>query len=92
MASQRRGHSVAVGWGASPYPCAEEFRSDRLGPEIQTKARCARTADRPPLSIVELVVIAPRRHRGRTLQELRRLIARFARSRALGGIAADFGL
>ena len=43
-------------------------------------------------SFVEIVVIAPRRHRGRTLQELRRVMARFARSRALGRIAADLGL
>src|SRR6267154_1019351 len=47
---------------------------------------------RRPLSIVEIVVTAPRRHAGRTLQELRRVRTRFARSRALGRIAADFGL
>jgi hypothetical protein len=44
------------------------------------------------LSIVEIVVIAPRRHRGRTLQRLRRVIARFARGRALGRIATNLGL
>ena len=46
----------------------------------------------PALSIVEAVVIALRHRRGRTLHELRRVMARFARSRALGGIAADLGL
>jgi hypothetical protein len=49
-------------------------------------------ADGPTLSIVEIVVIAPRRRRGRTLQELRGVMARFARGRALGRIAADLGL
>jgi hypothetical protein len=52
------------------------------------------TADKASsaLSIVKVVVIAPRRHRSRTLQELRRVMTRFARSRALGRIAADLGL
>ena len=50
-------------------------------------------ADGPTLSIVEIVVIAPRRHRGgRALQELRRVITRFTRGRALGRIAAYLGL
>src|SRR5580700_3826186 len=42
--------------------------------------------------VVEVVAIAPRRHRGRALQELRSVMARFARSRPLGRIAAQFGL
>ena len=50
------------------------------------------TAGRPVPSILEIVVITPRRHRRRTLQELRRVIARFARRRALGRIAGDLGL
>src|SRR5882762_2083877 len=41
---------------------------------------------------VEIVVIVPRRRRGRALQELLGVIARFARSWALGRIAADLGL
>jgi hypothetical protein len=45
--------------------------------------------DGPTLSIVEVV---RRRHGGRTLQELRGAMTRFARSRALGRIAADLGL
>ena len=44
------------------------------------------------LSIVEIVVIVPRRRRGRALEELWGVIARFARSWALGRIAADLGL
>src|ERR1700743_968635 len=40
------------------------------------------------LSLGEIVVIGPRRHGGRALQELRRVMTRFARGRALGGIAA----
>src|ERR1700692_1496070 len=44
------------------------------------------------LSIVEIVVIAPRRHGGRALQELRRVMTRLARSRTLGWVAAELGL
>src|SRR3984885_9472610 len=44
------------------------------------------------VSIVEIVVIAPRRHGGRALQELRRVMTRLARGRTLGWIAADLGL
>src|SRR6185437_1992753 len=43
-------------------------------------------------SIVKIVVAAPRRHRGRTVQELRGVMARLARRRTLGGIAAKLGL
>src|SRR5690349_19368983 len=49
-----------------------------------------------PVSLLE-VVIAPRRHRGRALQELRRVMARLtiaavARSGAFGRVAAELGL
>src|SRR6202166_651544 len=44
------------------------------------------------LSIVEIFVIAPRRHGGRALQELGRVMARLARGRTLGWIAAELGL
>jgi hypothetical protein len=43
-------------------------------------------------SIVEIFVIAPWRHRGRALQELRRVMAWLARRRTLGWIAAELGL
>src|ERR1700722_7261661 len=43
-------------------------------------------------SVVEFVVIAPRRHRGGALQELRRVVARLARGRTLGRVAAELGL
>src|SRR5665213_3521312 len=43
-------------------------------------------------SIVEIVVIAPRRHRGGPPQELRRVVTRLARGRALGGVAAELRL
>jgi hypothetical protein len=36
--------------------------------------------------------IVPRRRRGRALQDSRREMVRFARSRTLGRIAADLGL
>ena len=45
-----------------------------------------------PLSIVEILVVAPRRHRSRALREFRRVITRLTRSRALGRIAAYLGL
>src|SRR5580704_5437634 len=44
------------------------------------------------VSLVEIVVIAPRRHRGGALQELRRVVARLARGRTLGRITAELGL
>ena len=44
------------------------------------------------LLILETVVITSRRYRGRTLNELRRVMARFARGWALGRIAANLGL
>src|SRR6185312_14048013 len=43
-------------------------------------------------SVVEIVFIAPRRHRGRALQELRSMMTRLSRSRTLGGIATELGL
>src|SRR5260370_14754166 len=43
-------------------------------------------------SIVEIVVIGPRRHGGRALQELRRVMTWLARGRALGRIATELGL
>src|ERR1700748_3584171 len=48
----------------------------------------------PPISplVADLVVIAPRYHGGRALQELRRMMTRFARSRAFGRVAAELGL
>jgi hypothetical protein len=49
-------------------------------------------ADGRTLSILEIVVITPRRHGGYALQELRRVMTRLARSGALGRIAADLGL
>src|SRR5580698_4681256 len=42
--------------------------------------------------VFEVVVITPRRHGGRALQELRRMMTRFARGRTLGRIAAKLGL
>src|SRR3984957_1784873 len=45
-----------------------------------------------PRPIVEIVVIAPRRHGGRALQELRRVMTRLPRGRTLGWIAAELGL
>jgi hypothetical protein len=44
------------------------------------------------LSIVEIVVIVPRRRRGRALQDSRREMVRFARGWTLRRIAADLGL
>src|ERR1700680_1570282 len=44
-------------------------------------------------SVLEFVVIgSPRRHGGRALQELRRVMTRLARGGALGGGAAELGL
>src|SRR6202012_4344398 len=42
----------------------------------------------PLASVVELVVIGPRRHGGGALQELRRVMARLARGGTLGRVAA----
>src|ERR1700710_101823 len=68
-----------------------QLRSGTPGRRAAAPARAGR-----PLalvfSILEIVVFAPRRHGGRTLQELRRVMARLARSRTLGGIAAELGL
>src|ERR1700744_6737225 len=47
---------------------------------------------RPLVSVVEIVVIAPRRRGGGALQELRRVMARLARGGALGRVAAELGL
>src|SRR6201999_2878127 len=44
------------------------------------------------VSVVEIVVIAPRRRGGGALQELRRVMARLARGGALGRVAAELGL
>src|ERR1700753_4293772 len=44
------------------------------------------------VSVLEVVVIGPRRHGGRALQELRCVMARLARGGALGWIAAELGL
>src|SRR6202171_5246530 len=43
-------------------------------------------------SILQVVVSAPRCPGGRALQELRRVMARLARGRTLGGIAAELRL
>src|ERR1700753_1034395 len=43
-------------------------------------------------SVLEIVVIGPRRHGGRALQELRGVMARLARGGALGRIATELGL
>src|ERR1700749_4009040 len=42
--------------------------------------------------ILEVVVIGPRRHGGGALQELRRMMTRFARGGTLGRVAAELGL
>src|ERR1700760_3066800 len=48
------------------------------------------SAGLPCLSLVlEVVVIGPRRHGGRALQELRRVMARLARGGGLGRVAGE---
>src|SRR5882724_198690 len=51
-----------------------------------------RVAGATRLLLVEIVIGGPWRHGGRALQELRSVMPRFARRRALGRIAAELGL
>src|ERR1700692_3668471 len=44
------------------------------------------------LLVLEIVVIGPRRHGGGALQELRRVMTRFARGGTFGRVAAELGL
>src|SRR5271156_5623783 len=52
----------------------------------------AAAPDAGSLLLFEIVVIAPWRHGGGAMQELRRVMTRLARGRTFGGIAAELGL
>src|SRR6202030_3323371 len=71
-------------------------KSASLGQSAQSRSGSVSARRTPPGAeaalVVEVVAIAPRRHAGRTLQELRSVMARLAGGRPLGRVAAQLGL
>src|SRR5260370_29452384 len=86
-------HSGSLARAASRKPASRGQSGQLRSGSVRARAApgigwpCARS-----FSIVEIVVIASRRHGGRALQELRRVMTRLARGRTLGWIAAELGL
>jgi hypothetical protein len=85
----RRGPALPIAPKLKAGPCFRSFMPDDAQ---SAELWWIRQSRRASLSIVEIVVVTPRHYGGRTLQKLGRVIARFARSWALGRIAADLGL
>src|ERR1700704_1150898 len=76
----------------SSRSCARAEIQQPLCLALRTKwAGCLFPVPKASSSIIE-VVFAPRHRGGRALQELRGVMTRLARGRALGGIAAELGL